>query len=445
MQGWRGYVISNKSLFFNVSCIVTVIIGILFIGCNYTMKEIYRITLNWNLGIELSQYWYGLFIVYWTEIILLVIIWDLFWYQVKEVFNHLYSELSNNAVEKKKVRLLVKLVRVKYNFEKIHYYVRIGIVSRPSNQTKRMIDFIINDTIFDLLKKTRSIIFSFPIILASILTFFAYYKVNIMLMVIIKQLWNEKASLLWEHFTKLSAVVVLVLIVSLWYFISRKGVVRRSIAQANRKKLEDVIQLHRQFFNPISNVIMKGSKNIEYIIKSRDLILDYWMIKEYPCVFKRPYDEMLNINRYLMNFENFLVQEIPEINKVTKCFEELLSPENKSISIYFSKYRYDLLILFNQMDIKETDELERKMFTKVGLKDIIASEHTGFSEKVEYRKDYEEIQRRQELFEYRFNNYVIEGVELLYEMYRYILILDKTLQVDSDKFDRALRTFLGKE
>ncbi|MCU5095790.1 hypothetical protein, partial [Bacillus wiedmannii] len=158
-----------------------------------------------------------------------------------------------------------------------------------------------------------------------------------------------------------------------------------------------------------------------------------------------PYDEMLNINRYLMNFENFLVQEIPEINKVTKCFEELLSPENKSISIYFSKYRYDLLILFNQMDFQETDEIERKMFTKVGLKDIISSEYTGFSEKVDYRKDYEEIQRRQELFEYRFNNYVIEGVELLYEMYRYILILDKTLKVDSDKFDRALRTFLGKE
>ncbi|TBX75883.1 hypothetical protein E0M25_15030 [Bacillus mycoides] len=445
MQGWRGYVISNKSLFFNVSCIVTVIIGILFIGCNYTMKEIYRITLNWNLGIELSQYWYGLFIVYWTEIILLVVIWDLFCYQVKEVFNHLYSELSNNAVEKKKVRLLVKLVRVKYNFEKIHYYVRIGIVSRPSNQTKRMIDFIINDTIFDLLKKTRSIIFSFPIILASILTFFAYYKVNIMRIVIIKQLWNEKASLLWEHFTKLSAVVVLVLIVSLWYFISRKGVVRRSIAQANRKKLEDVIQLYRQSFNPISNVIIKGSKNIEYVIKSRDLILDYWMIKEYPHVFKRSYDEMININRYLMNFENFLVQEIPEIYEVTKCFEELLSPENKSISTYFSKYRYDLQVLFNQMNLKETDEIERIMFTKIGLKDIIASENAGFSKKVEYRKDCEEMQKSQELLEYRLDNCVIEGAEFLYEMYRYILILDKNLQVDSDKFGRALRTFLGKE
>ncbi|MDH2879780.1 hypothetical protein [Bacillus cytotoxicus] len=445
MEGWKGYVISNKGLFFNIICIVTVIIGILFIGCNYTITELYQGILSWNLSVELSQYWYGLFIVYWIEIILLMVIWDLFWFQFREVFYQLYIELSNNAVKKKKIRLLVKLVRVKYGFGKLYYYVRIGWISYSSNEIKRMIDFITKDTIFGLIRKTCSIIFTLPVILASILTFISCYKINIMQLVIFKQIWNGKASLLWEHFTKLSAFVVLVLIIFLWYFISSKGVVRRSIAQANRKKLEDVIQLHRKSFNPISNVIIKGSKNIEYIIKSRDLVLDYWMIKEYPYVLEKQYKQKFNTGKYPRDLDNFLVEEIPEINEVIEGFEELLSPENKSISTYFSRYRYDLLMLFNHMKFEKIDDFERKMFTKVGLKDIIASKNADFDERIEFRKDCEEIQKSQELFEYTFNYYIINGVELLYEMYRYILILDKTLQVDSDKLGRALRTFAGKE
>ncbi|WP_410989794.1 hypothetical protein [Bacillus cereus] len=447
MKGWKEYIISNKSLFIDVFCIIVGVIGLFWLIFNFTMNEIYQGVLDWNLSMELSRYWYVLFIVYLVEIILLMVIWDLFWFQLEKVFYHLYGEISNNAVEKKRVRLLVKLVRIKYGFYKIYYYVRIGWISYSSRQPKRIIDFIISATIFDLIRKIWSMIFKLPVVFASILTLVARYKIDIMQLVVFQRIWDEKVSLLWEHFTKLSAFVVAVLLIFIWYFVSSKGVIRRSIAQANRKRIEGVIEMHRKFPSLIINVIKTGSENIEYIIKNRDLILDCWMVKRYPFFLEKGTDKKVIINKYSNKIDEFLVKEIPEINECVKEMEELFSSENQSVARYVATYKYDLLVFYSQIGLRKAEHFEKIMFTKAGLERIvnpkIHDQNKGIGR---HGKDDEDIKRDLEFFKrYVLNSYIIEGVEQIYLLYRYIIFVDRMLQVDADKLDRTLRVFTGKE
>ncbi|PEK15727.1 hypothetical protein [Bacillus toyonensis] len=447
MKEWKEYIISNKSLFFDVLCIIVGIIGLFWLVFNFTMNEIYQRVLDWNLSMELSSHWYVLFIVYLVEIMLLMVIWDLFWFQLEKVFYHLYDEISNNAVEKKRVRLLVKLVRIKYGFYKVYHYVRIGWVSNSNRQSKKMIDFIISATIFDLVRKIWSMIFKLPVIFSSILTLIARYKIDIMQLVVFQRIWDEKASLLWEHFTKLSAVVVAVLLIFIWYFVSSKGVIRRSIAQANRKRIEGVIEMHRKFPSLIINVIKTGSENIEYIIKNRDLISDYWMAKRYPFLFEKGTDKKFIINKYSKQFDEFLVKEIPEINECIQGIEELFSSGNRSVARYVATYNYDLLVFYSQIGLRKVEHFEQIMFTKVGLERMVNPKIHDQDKGIRHRgKDEEDIKQDLEFFKrYVLNFYIIEGVEQIYLLYRYVIFIDKMLQVDSDKLDRTLRVLTGKE
>lgn len=447
MKGWKEYIISNKSLFFDIFCIIVGIIGLFWLIFNFTMNEIYQGVLDWNLSMELSSHWYVLFIVYLLEIILLMVIWDFFWFQLEKVFYHLYGEISNNAVEKKRVRLLVKLVRIKYRFYKIYHYVRIGWISYSSRRPKRMIDFIISATIFDLIRKIWSMIFKLPVIFASILTLIARYKIDIMQLVIFQRMWDEKVSLLWEHFTKLSAFVVAVLLIFIWYFVSSKGVIRRSIAQANRKRIEDVIEMHRKLPSLIINVIKTGSENVEYIIKNRDLILDCWMVKRYPFFLEKGTDKKFNINKYSKKNDEFLVKEIPEINECVKEIEELFSSGNESIARYVATYKYDLLVFYSHIELRNVEYFEQIMFTKVGLGRMINPKIHDQDKGIGHRgKDEEGVKQDLEFFKrYVLNFYIIEGIEQIYLLYRYVIFVDKMLQVDSDKLDRTLRVLTGKE
>lgn len=445
MKGLKEYIISNKGLFFDAFCIILGLIGLFWLIFNFTMNEIYQGVLDWNLSMEVSSHWYVLFIVNLVEIILLMVIWDLFWFQFEKVFYHLYVEMSNNAVEKKRVRLLVKLVRIKYGFYKVYHYVRIGWVSYSNRQPKKMIDFIISATIVDLVRKIWSMIFKLPVIFSSILTLIAHYKIEIMQLALFQRMWGERASLLWEHFTKLSAFVVAVLLIFIWYFVSSKGVIRRSIAQANRKKIEGVIEMHRKFPSIIVKVIKTGSENIEYIIKNRDLISDYWMVKRYPFFLEKGTDNKNIINKYSTNFDEFLVKEIPEITECVKEIEELFSSGNGSVARYVATYKYDLLVFYSQIGLRKAEYFEQIMFTKVGLERMINPKNR---DKGVGRRGKDEVDIKQDLEffkRYVLNFYIIEGVEQIYLLYRYVIFLDKMLQVNSDKLDRTLRVLTGKE
>jgi len=120
--------------------------------------------------------------------------------------------------------------------------MRFGLIYFASggNDRPELIDYIGRPTLSETMKAILSLLLSRVSILAGILTLhtFNYQLINTLQNTIIN-MWNENAFLIWDNFTKLSATMVLVLLLFLGYFVCRRGIIRRAVAQTNRKKLEE--------------------------------------------------------------------------------------------------------------------------------------------------------------------------------------------------------------
>lgn len=448
MKKWIKFIHVETTLLIDLLFLLICALGMFYIFHIYSLQEIWRIVINWNFNWDWSDQWYGLFAIYWIEILLVALIWDLFWFRLNYVFNFFYTELTQDAVKRKRVWLLVKLVRIKYSFNKLSYYMRFWWISYSNDRRKELRDFIVSSTILDFIKTIYSSMFRFPAILAILLTVVTNDITKVIKSWILKaQPWVKESSFLWEHFTKISALVVLVLILFLWYFVSSKGVIRRSIAQANRKKLEDVIQLHRQLTNLIIDMIITGSENLEYAVRCRDSILDYWANKRYPYAIESNLQDIKKNGLDYRDSDYFLFKDIPEISGIVNEFSSLLSVENQNISLWFSRYKYELMKVLTRFRIMEVEYYEEYLFTKNGFNRVFDFKQSHFGEELDYKKEgNEEIHRNCEFFErYVLNRNIIEGIELLYELYRYNLALNRLLHVESDKIGRVLRMFTGKE
>lgn len=81
----------------------------------------------------------------------------------------------------------------------------------------------------------------------------------------------------WAYIKLLSPLTVFVLIVFIGYFNSFSGNMRRAIAQANRKKMEDIIREQRDLSEVIGEAIGLIASNLQYVINCQDLIADLWI------------------------------------------------------------------------------------------------------------------------------------------------------------------------
>ncbi|MGF0472417.1 hypothetical protein ACQQ6W_22945 [Lysinibacillus fusiformis] len=445
MEKWIKFINREKTLLIDLLFILICILAMFYIFQTYTIKEIWVKIIDWNFNWKWSVKWYGLFAIYWIEVILVAFIWDLLWFRLNYTFDFFYTELTQFAVKRKRLWLLVKLIRIQYSFNKLTYYMRLGWISYYIDRRKELKDFIVSFTIFDFVKTMLLRMFKFPTIIAILLTLATNDMTKDTGLWILRehQAWIKGNSFLWEHFTKLSALVILVLILFLWYFVSSKGVIRRSIAQANRKKLEDVIQMHRQLTIHIIGLINTGSENLEYAFRCRESILDYWIYKRYPYTFEYYFPERCGVR----DSTHFHFKDIPEISEIVTQFSNLLSEENRNISLWFSRYQYELIKVLSRVRIMKIKYYEEYLFTRNGFSGVFEPKRSEFDEQLDFvKEEIKEIQEHCEFFErYVLNSYIIEGMELLYEHYRYIHALNRLLHADSDKIGRVLRMFTGKE
>src|SRR5690606_21290298 len=123
---------------------------------------------------------------------------------------------------------------------------------------------------------------------------------------------------IWDNFTKLSAIVVFILIIFLGYFVSRYGIIRRAVAQANRKKLEEVVFKHRELSHYITDLISIGSRNIEYAINCYDLIVKYYAYKIKPNASQRRW-----VTQRYKESKDFLFEDIPTLDAFIQGINEM--------------------------------------------------------------------------------------------------------------------------
>lgn len=413
----------------------------------YSPLGVMQIIIDWNHTLEWATQWYGLLAIYWIEVIIIFFIWDLLWIRLNRLVNAIYNYLTHKYIKKK--WLLLKLVRFKYGYSKLSYYMRLGLIYIASggNDRPKLIDYIGRPTLIETMKAILSLLFSKVSILAGILTFLTFNDqlINTLQNTLIN-MWNENAFLIWDNFTKLSAIVVLILIIFLGYFVSRYGIIRRAVAQANRKKLEEVVLKHRELSHYIIDLISIGSRNIEYAIDCYDLIVECYAYKIQPNASIHAQRRWVT-QRYKES-KDFLFEDIPTLDAFIQGINEMKLAENSYIFRWFlkSKYEFTTLFILNSFKLK-MDQMNRLLFTKKGFEEMNKppEKFSRYSDS-DFEMVIEDVKVETDEFKkYILEKYIIEGTELVFKLYRYLKVLENMLSMDSDKFGRSLRALTNKE
>lgn len=402
----------------------------------HSPTEFVSMIMEFNSSMQWSEKRVGLYVIYLIEIFMIAILWDFMLSRLFNVVYSIYTELTERFIRKKWI--LIKLIRFYYGFQKIYYHLRLGIIQSSIRSKPKLIDNLTAPIFTDWLKFFFNLFKSTYSILAVVLTLLTFnYSIIYGGIESIKDQLGNLFYLLWSNSSKLSAVVVFVLLIFLLYFVSSYGVTRRAIAQANKKKLEDVIQLFRELEKPVLEIILKGSENLQYALNCYDSIYESWTLKKYKTLENQKWPVSLR----RIDFDDFLFDDITELEDLIKILEAINKSENRMFGIWFTNYKFELRRFINITRVNELEYYERILFTKKGFNKM---------SNINPNQQVMKIDEKRLSEEYAFNRFkltknIVYGLELLYAFYRYIEVSNKILHMDSDKVGRVIRLFTGKE
>lgn len=409
-------------------------ISVIFIANTIVRIDVFHAIMKWNLEVS-HENSIELFFIYWLEIGIVLALWDLLMY---EIYIHISLILDGKAeylLQTNRVRLTIWCVRLKYGLSKVMLFLRLGWWKSGSLNNNIIWNNITRPTIKNTFLGICVSMIKLPALVALFLTAISleWFEVRDILDTL-NAFWDLEFDF-WGLAKNLSPLITVILVVFIWYFISFKGIIRRTIAQANRKKMEDIIQQHRILTETIGMSLYSIASNIEYVINCKELVVDLWIhskfldYKNEKCMLQRD-----------LNLESFCFKDIPELKNIVDIFGEFNSNGNSGVSRTFASYKYEFLTLMSKMSYFSLQRLNEKLFTKQGMKSMIANDRYPC---VEYSK--EEIDEiRSNYLEY-VPRRIVESLELLYTFCRYYDEMSKLLNIRSDKVGRALRLLTGKE
>lgn len=410
-------------------------ISVIFIANMLVRIDVFHVIMKWNLEISNGNL-IELFFVYWLEIGIILALWDLLMHEIYIHISLILDETAEYLLQTNRVRLTIWCVRLKYGISKVMFFLRLGWWKSafPDND-----NIVWSNIIRPTIKNTfLSICVSMIKIPALVALFFTAINLEWFEISDILDALNAFCNLefdFWGFAKNLSPLITVILVVFIWDFISFKGIIRRTVAQANRKKMEDIIQQHRILTETIGMSLYSIASNIEYVINCKELVVDLWIHSKFPdyknekCMLQRD-----------LNLESFCFKDIPELKSIVDIFGNFNSNGNSGVSRTFTSYKYEFLTIMSKMSYFSLQRLNEKLFTKQGMESMIVDDRYPC---VEYSK--EEIdEKRSNYLEYMPRR-LVESLELLYTFCRYYDEMSKLLNVRSDKVGRALRVLTGKE
>lgn len=354
----------NSRKFVNWILLLINLVIIIFIIEMYTPVGIWDFVAEWNLEISQGRIIW-LFLIYWGEIFIILLFWDLLIRKVSVEVSILLDDISERLLKVKKIRLAILGIRLNYGICKLSFFLRLGWCRYGlSDEDEIVWNSIrrpppIKDTIlgicFSLIK--------LPALISLFLT-----AINLR-WIELSNVSNELKSLgsldfdFWEYIKLLSPLTVFVLIVFIGYFISFRGNMRRAIAQANRKKMEDIIQKQRDLSEAIGKAINLIASNLQYVINCQELVADLWIHSKLPHYVDEKQRLWIDLN-----IENYCFRDIPELEIISQKLIELNSNGNKNAMRAFSGYKYEFLTLATNSGFLNSEKLNEIFFTKQGMK-----------------------------------------------------------------------------
>lgn len=379
-----------------------------------------------------------LFLIYWVEITAILIFLDMLILFFSVEINCSAQKVAENFLKKGGIRSSILCIRLNYGIQKLMFFLKPKLIISNSSDnnnivwnsiTKRTTKDIILSIVFSLIK--------LPALFSMLLTFISleYFDLNS-----IQEIWYRFSSSnfdFWEYAKLISPLITVILVIFIGYFTSFRGNVKRSISQANRKKMEVIIEEQRELVEAIGDSLYSIASNLQYVINCQDLVADIWIHGKYPNYKDEKCRLWNNFNDYINHFE-----DIAELKTISQKFAELNSNGNGDTFRVFSRYNYDLLSLVADSRRLDIERLNREFFTKEGIKTLIPDPEDFMSE---YTEEKERIQKERDNYISMLPGTIVDSLELLYKFCRYYVKMNKLLNIKSDKMGRTLRMLTGKE
>ena len=383
--------------------------------------------------------------IFWLEILLLLVIYDLVIFNLYSIIRYYLRELGEWAVRTKKVSCALYIIRLNYYFLRLSRLLRLCWVTYDSDEKSLVWIGISKLTLTKLIFNIFKIIISIPMLLAFLSACFSLKILRVDITYYLYKFQEILISILQikvnisDIFLSLPAIVALVTIlptVFFFYFYSQKREVRKVIDKENGQYFEEVILLYEKLLIWVNHHIYQISENFDYVINCQDLIIEVFLEKEIPnyvSLTEKKYYRSEGIEEF-----NFL--EISDLSELREIVTQLMSDRLIKFTRIFSINRFDIwqFYLRDFDSLSEEEEIEKLFYTQKGMASKLAKRYTY---SYDVTKDKLEQERKKEQSCLSWSIY--KNLESLYRLMRMRNSLRSYLY--SSRMERLILKVLNKD
>ena len=282
----------------------------------------------------------------------------------------------------------------------------------------------------------------------------------------ISDIFQKKIPELNSFLLLLPGLAILIAMAIAGYLASMKGQYTIAIKQANKDYLVDLIKIHRQLSREIENLVVEGSRNLSRALEIyhknpyrsiKDSIVDYRISKLSPHIVDIEENRVIwtgeNKSYYWFGEKELPIgfEEIPAINRTYDLIYKAKKDGKYEDLLSISKLNMKA-IGFYDLCHKDRGSLNKIMFTKSGLIKMIeeANKNLWFYEKIQDEKPkgnieyyHKAILDEHKKFKKRIDMNIIDGIELLIGLMKYVDEIEKTIGFRNRKLSDIIAQLSG--
>ncbi|MEY8459027.1 hypothetical protein [Lactococcus ileimucosae] len=399
-----------------------------------------------STNMEVSQgNLYLLTIIFWLEILFLLVIYDLVIIELYSGISYYLSKLGQLAVRTKKIRIALYTIRLNYYLLRLTRLLRLGWVTYGGGEKNSVWIGLSKSSLSQLLLNIFRTVLSLPMLLAF---FVACFSLKILrgditqylskLQEFIKDILQLKVNI-GDIFSRLPALVALITILPtafFFYFYSQKRDVRKIIDNENSQYFKEVVLLYERLLIWIDYHIYQISENFDYVINCQDSIVEIFLEKK-----TSNYMSLISGAYYISrSVEDFIFIEIDDVNELQEIITKLSSDSLKRFTQMFSVKRFDIWYLYfwDFHLLNKADKIEESFYTKKGMISKLDNRRT-------YSRDFTQKQLEKERKDEQFllSCSIYDDLELLYRLKRTSNSLRTYLY--SSRMERLILKALSKD
>lgn len=143
---------------------------------------------------------------------------------------------------------------------------------------------------------------------------------NYIIFIEFNEFWNIVIS-------KIPALIIFFSVLFIFFYLNRsKGFIRRAIASANRKKLEEIANEHREIIPEVSQILYTGLQNLSYIIQNKESLSEDWLHEHCKNINNKNLNLIIGKNKsHSFYIPKFRLNYLKEIENIEKIYEKVQS------------------------------------------------------------------------------------------------------------------------